>query len=112
MKSGDFIDITLDSPWDPSNFFDDPTKHFHEFQEDDDDHAVLNTQTMPLLLVSKNKEMEASNDFHDTLKTLSAKEVHGHAMHLDIDHTKGTFAQSDGSTISCVGKMLFKIQIN
>ena len=55
--------------------------------------AVLNAQTMSSL-VSKIKEIETNSNFHDALEGLPDKEVCGHAVHWDIDHSKGIFVWS------------------
>ena len=74
--------------------FDDPIKEFFDVQCDDDGKCnVLNAQTMPSL-APKIQELEENSNFHDALEDLPAKEIHSHAIHLDIDHSKGIFVHS------------------
>ena len=98
LEFNDFIDITMDEPLDPSKFFDDPSESCPNNPEDEDDHednhATLHTHAL-LPLSSKIQQLEKNSSFCDSLDNLPDSHVHGHAIHLDIDHQKGISITSE-----------------
>ena len=95
------IDITMDEPWDPSRYYDEENLETPD-SDDDLEHNALNTQT-----AGNFEEMTQNdpNNYHDhdydhgrayldCFEKITEAELLGHAVQLDIDHSRGIFVRS------------------